>query len=156
MDDVYYKLLTDEERGITNYPGTTLALAFLYNNKLYCIHCGDSRIVALGKDKKIIYASADHKPDRPSERKRIENAGGEVREVKNNDGKILGYKVGSLAISRSLGNYTAKHIIDDAEVKVIPASLVHSVIIASDGLWDNFDKKAQQKKNLPLNHFKIF
>ena len=74
--------------------------------------CGDCRAVLASYDRdRGVPLSArplteDHKPERPSERRRIEAAGGCVRW----DGRV--YRVnGNLAVARALGDYRDRHLV---------------------------------------------
>lgn len=65
---------------------------------IICANAGDSRSV-LSKKGKAKDLSIDHKPDLPSERRRIERASGFVEESRVN---------GMLALSRALGDFEYK------------------------------------------------
>jgi serine/threonine protein phosphatase PrpC len=66
----------------------------------YVANIGDSRAV-LCRNGQPVPLSTDHKPDLPSERNRIEKAGGFVT-----DGRVNG----TLNLSRSFGDFEYKHI----------------------------------------------
>lgn len=67
--------------------------------EIYCANAGDTRcvIAAKGKAKDL---SHDHKPDLPSEKRRVERAGGFVEE-----GRVQGI----IAISRAIGDWEYKN-----------------------------------------------
>ncbi len=108
---------------------------------LHCAWTGDSRLVLDNG-----FATQDHKPDRPDERARIENAWGSVY--------MHGvWRVNGLAVSRSIGDRMAKNgcgalrakerIIatpEYAKIKLTPANKFF--VIASDGLWDVMDNSS--------------
>lgn len=66
--------------------------------EIICANAGDSRSV-LSKKGKSKDLSNDHKPDLPSEKRRIERANGFVEESRVN---------GMLALSRALGDFEYK------------------------------------------------
>ncbi len=92
---------------------------------------GDSRCVLVQRTGQVVELSHDHKPNIPSERQRIESAGGSV--------VFWGVwrTEGVLAVSRSIGDYRFKrYVVGDPDV------LSHVVtpndkflVLASDGLW---------------------
>ena len=76
--------------------------------------------------------SIDHKPNRPEERERIENAGGVVVWAGT-------WRVGGvLAVSRAFGDRPLKkYVVPTPEIRteaITPED--EFVIFASDGLWD--------------------
>jgi serine/threonine protein phosphatase PrpC len=66
--------------------------------EILCANAGDSRAV-LSKKGKAKELSVDHKPDTPSEKRRIERANGYVEDSRVN---------GMLALSRALGDFEYK------------------------------------------------
>ena len=73
--------------------GTTLTSVLITPTHIYTINLGDSRTIIQQGDN--LYATVDHKPNDKNERKRVETAGGFVRE-----GRVM--KI--LAVSRALGD----------------------------------------------------
>lgn len=66
-------------------------------------NCGDSRAIIGTKDGRVRLATHDHKPNSPSERKRILAAGGTVDQIQGQ------YRVsGNLNLSRALGDLRYK------------------------------------------------
>jgi serine/threonine protein phosphatase PrpC len=105
--------------------------------EILCANAGDSRAV-LSKKGKAKDLSVDHKPDLPSEKRRIERANGFVEESRVN---------GMLALSRSLGDFEYKtNTIMKAEDQIITAfpdisvekitSDCDFIVCACDGIWD--------------------
>ena len=96
--------------------------------ELICINLGDSRTV-LHNGIETIPLSVDHKPDTPSERKRIKRAGGYVR-----DGRVLG----ELSVSRAFGDSDLKFW-EDADLRDIPVTslpdITRTIIKLGDGSW---------------------
>lgn len=95
---------TDEFLSIA---GCTANVSLIVDGKLICANVGDARTV-LCRDWEPIALSIDHKPDDPSELKRIVDiAGGEVQ-----NGRILVKQgdpdAGGLNVSRTLGDFTYK------------------------------------------------
>jgi protein phosphatase 1L len=112
----YEKLLFDEvlafdkiliER-MTNahlFCGTTanIVLVDLTNKLIICANVGDSRAVMCDSKGNAFALSADHKPNNPEEMSRIRENGGFIRNI-NGCWRVDG----SLACSRSLGDYPLK------------------------------------------------
>ncbi|EKX33147.1 hypothetical protein GUITHDRAFT_156143 [Guillardia theta CCMP2712] len=111
--------------------GSTAATALLVGRELYVANAGDSRaILCCGQS--AIPMSVDHKPDRPSERERIEQAGGTV--VYFGCARVNGI----LATSRGIGDRELKNwVIAEPEIrykKLEPGD--DFLVMATDGLWD--------------------
>ena len=72
--------LQDEisENGAMVHQGSTLCAALIEEENLWVINVGDSRAV-MYSDGSDLLLTKDHKPNDPAERKRIEDAGGEVK-----------------------------------------------------------------------------
>ena len=99
-------------------------------------NAGDTRcvIAAQGKAKDL---SNDHKPDVPTEKRRVTRAGGFVEEGRVN---------GIIAISRAIGDWEYKNKNlkpEDNMVSCVPEVTVETIrpehdfiIIACDGIWD--------------------
>src|SRR3990167_3039823 len=78
FDSVQSRLAEDEERRFRN-SGTTMVLALIRKNVLYLTNLGDSRGFLASKSGQHLVpslVSTEHKPDRPTEKERIEQAGG--------------------------------------------------------------------------------
>lgn len=117
--------------------GTTAVVAFIEKDWLHIGWAGDSRAV-FARDGKIIFASQDHKPDDPEEKKRIERAGGFVKKW-----GVWRVYPGGLAVARALGDKDLKQqlpggIIAKPSVVSIPLKTTQNsfLILACDGLWD--------------------
>ncbi|XP_077215479.1 putative protein phosphatase 2C 24 [Tasmannia lanceolata] len=111
--------------------GSTAVVAVISPEKIVVANCGDSRAV-LCRNGKPIPLSSDHKPDRPDELNRIQDAGGRV--IYWDGPRVLGV----LAMSRAIGdNYLKPFVISEPEVTVTERSPDDEcLILASDGLWD--------------------
>ncbi|KAE8693083.1 putative protein phosphatase 2C 24 [Hibiscus syriacus] len=111
--------------------GSTAVVAIVTFDKIVVANCGDSRAVLCRKGKPVPLSS-DHKPDRPDELDRIQEAGGRVIYW---DGPRVS---GVLATSRSIGdNYLKPYVSCEPEVTVTDRTAEDEcLIIASDGLWD--------------------
>ncbi|CAK8570259.1 unnamed protein product [Lathyrus sativus] len=110
--------------------GTTAVVAVLATREIVVANCGDSRAV-MGRGGEAVELSSDHKPERPDELMRIEEAGGRV--INWNGHRVLGV----LATSRSIGDeYLRPYVISKPEVTVTKRSSDDEfLILASDGLW---------------------
>lgn len=111
--------------------GSTAVLSVLTPEKIVVSNCGDSRAV-LCRNGVAVPLSIDHKPDRPDELNRIQEAGGRV--IYWDGARVLGV----LAMSRAIGdNYLKPYVIPDPEVTVTDRTDDDEcLILASDGLWD--------------------
>jgi protein phosphatase 2C family protein 2/3 len=117
--------------------GCTANVVMITKAEIICANAGDSRSV-LSKKGKAKDLSVDHKPDIPSEKRRIERANGFVEENRVN---------GMLALSRSMGDFEYKsNTIMKPEDQIITAfpeitiekitSETDFIICACDGIWD--------------------
>lgn len=122
--------------------GCTAAIVLIAKGKIYCANAGDSRTV-LNRGGKAIDMSADHKPDDPKEKARVEKAGGIV---------MRGRVDVVLACSRSIGDQQFKDSTDESKNLLPPEEQKVSaepdidikeltkddrfLVIACDGLWD--------------------
>lgn len=119
----YSKILSDEilyadyelferEKEIRYVAGTTALIAVLEGSKLTVANVGDSRGVMCDSKGKAIPLSYDHKPDLPHERKRIEDAGGNIKFTD------IWRVQGKLAMSRAMGDshLKPKFVIADPDV----------------------------------------
>ncbi|XP_049404651.1 protein phosphatase 2C 37-like [Solanum stenotomum] len=111
--------------------GSTAVVAVVTPDKIIVSNCGDSRAV-LCRNGVAIPLSVDHKPDRPDELNRIQEAGGRV--IYWDGARVLGV----LAMSRAIGdNYLKPYVISEPEVTITDRTNEDEcLILASDGLWD--------------------
>ncbi len=80
--------------------------------------------------------SFDHRPDEPSEKRRVERLGGRVTQT----GYDLPRLNGMLAVSRGFGDYDLQPMLS-AEPFIKHVELTHEdvyLILACDGLWDEY------------------
>lgn len=116
--------------------GCTACLAILTKTEIYVANAGDTRcVIASGGKAKDL--SNDHKPDVPTEKRRVTRAGGFVEEGRVN---------GVIAISRAIGDWEYKNTNlkpEDNMVSSYPEVIVETLrpdhdfmIIACDGIWD--------------------
>ena len=125
--------------------GSTCIIVHITNNKIICANIGDSRAILITKDDMIIPLSIDHKPNLPEEKRRIEEANGEVVQLGANEPYRVCMKkypipYPGLAMSRSIGDKIAHRlgVSDKPEIKEFDINEYNpkAVIIGSDGLWD--------------------
>ncbi|ESQ36158.1 hypothetical protein EUTSA_v10007705mg [Eutrema salsugineum] len=111
--------------------GSTAVVSVITPEKIIVANCGDSRAV-LCRNGKPVPLSTDHKPDRPDELDRIQEAGGRV--IYWDGPRVLGV----LAMSRAIGdNYLKPYVSSEPEVTVTDRTEEDEfLILASDGLWD--------------------
>lgn len=123
--------------------GCTACSAIITPTDIFVGNSGDSRAVLARKPKtaggkfRTVPMSEDHKPDLPSEKRRIEDAGGFVE-----DNRVKGV----LNLSRSLGDLEYKQDpklkIEDQMITCVPEVKKEKIddaaflIIACDGIWD--------------------
>ncbi|KAH0458791.1 hypothetical protein IEQ34_011605 [Dendrobium chrysotoxum] len=114
-----------------DHVGSTAVVSVISGDYIVVANCGDSRAV-LCRNGSPVALSDDHKPDRPDELRRIEDAGGRV--IYWDGARVLGV----LAMSRAIGdNYLKPFVISKPEVTVTErAEGDECLILASDGLWD--------------------
>ncbi|XP_074267575.1 putative protein phosphatase 2C 49 [Silene latifolia] len=123
-----------EDCTISTSTGTTALTALLLGRVLVVANAGDCRAVLCRKGE-AIDMSKDHRPTCPSEKRRVEEAGGYVED---------GYVNGVLSVSRALGDWDLKlpkgstsPLIAEPEVKqVILTEEDEFLIIGCDGVWD--------------------
>ncbi|CAH8446395.1 unnamed protein product [Schistosoma curassoni] len=121
--------------------GSTAVIAFVTPTHIIMANCGDSRAILI-RDNKTFLATQDHKPYNPIESRRISEAGGKV---------MLSRVNGSLAVSRSLGDFEYKQVLNRGatEQLVSPEPDIFIVerrkefdqvlLLACDGIWDVFE-----------------
>lgn len=114
-----------------DHVGSTAVVAVVSADKIVVGNCGDSRAV-LCRGGSPVPLSSDHKPDRPDELNRIQEAGGRV--IYWDGARVLGV----LAMSRAIGDsYLKPFVISEPEVTVTDRTAEDEcLILASDGLWD--------------------
>lgn len=111
--------------------GSTVTTALLLGRELFVANAGDSRTI-LCHGSTALAMSEDHKPDRPSERRRIVQNGGTV--LYCGCARVNGV----LATSRGFGDKELKKWVS-AEPEIKQRTLVKGddfLVLASDGLWD--------------------
>jgi serine/threonine protein phosphatase PrpC len=81
-----------------SYAGCTANVVIITRTEVICANSGDTRSV-MSKKGKVKDLSIDHKPDMPSEKRRIERANGFVEDSRVN---------GMLALSRAMGDFEYK------------------------------------------------
>ncbi|KAJ4781548.1 Protein phosphatase 2C family protein [Rhynchospora pubera] len=119
------------EPGWSKTIGSTALVAVVGEKMIIVANCGASRAV-LCRGGSSVTLSSDHKPNRPEEMQKIEEAGGKVMESD-------GYRVrGVLTASRSIGDHNLKPcVIREPEVSIMERLEEDEfLILASDGLWD--------------------
>ena len=146
MVDEALRALSRSEHFSVLWSGTTATVLVHRDNMLYISHVGDTRSI-LGKlvpEKKEVTAiplTKEHWPLDPKEKQRVEETGGEVKNIASGTPRV--YYKGSgfpgLAMTRSIGDDMAKccGIIPEPEVKCIKLESTDAfVIIGSDGVWE--------------------
>ena len=106
-------------------------------SRLIIANVGDSRAVLCNGKYEAVPLSVDHKPNLPSERKRIEKLGGKIKF----DG--VDWRIKDLSLSRAVGDLdTYPYVTHRPEVFRYRLSKKDKFIIfACDGLWDVFSNQ---------------
>lgn len=145
-------------------PGSTAVVAMLIKDRIYFINVGDSRGLLLNKDK-ILYKTADHKPNLKKEKERIETFGGKVT---YDDVPRVSYPMSNkeLAMSRAFGDIDYKinkkreylgekaPVIVNPTIKVIKLTphINYTIVLGSDGVWDVMSNKVVTNTTNKLKH----
>jgi len=111
--------------------GSTAITCLIRGNSIMIANVGDSRAVA-SISGRAVALSVDHKPNLPTERARIQNAGGTVT-------SMMGCHrvMGMLAMSRALGDVMIERYLSvDPDLAEQQLEDRDFVVMASDGLWD--------------------
>jgi protein phosphatase 1B len=117
--------------------GSTAVCTIVSPSHVFFGNCGDSRAV-LSREDKCVFSTQDHKPVNPTEKERIQKAGGSVMIQRVN---------GSLAVSRALGDFEYKNVqgMGPCEQLVSPEPEIfiedrnekdEFIVLACDGIWD--------------------
>lgn len=146
-----FKVVDETFIAMDVHSGSTATVCAVRGRMVTTAAVGDSlATLDLGPGIPVLRLSVEHRLDSSeSERKRIEEAGGEVRPTEYEDGPN-GERVGvgplrvwpgGLAVSRSIGDRDGKKggVISEPEVSmVLIPDRFHGarVVLASDGLWD--------------------
>lgn len=169
------RLYLEKHQSASSQDGSTACMVLLVDKTLYVANVGDSRAVLCRKGK-AYPLSDDHKPDKPSEKKRIEDSGGVVKKGSFFNIPMGPFRVyqgdgmrGGLAVSRALGDTFYKDpkrppsewlVSGTPEIKEEPLTPGEDefFIVASDGFWDVFSndnaifltKEMLQNKDLSI------
>lgn len=128
-----------------DWVGCTAVVCLIRPDVIVVANAGDSRAV-LSRRHQAVPLSEDHKPNLPTERNRIQKAGGSIE--RQQVGSVVQYRVnGNLNLSRSIGDleYKKNPRLQPNEQIICSTPDVHTfrreagdefVIIACDGIWD--------------------
>lgn len=134
--------LIDDKFGLGSEPGSTAIMALVSPTHFVVGNVGDSRAILCREGGETVAMSRDHKPNLPKERARIERAGADVEHSEGDD-----WRVGGLAMSRSIGDVDLKQVrgrsqlkqpvVADPEFAVRPNdNRVAFMVVACDGIFD--------------------
>lgn len=149
MDDAM-RQLPEVESG-QDQSGSTSVMTLLGPRHIVCANTGDSRAV-LARAGQAVTLSNDHKPYLPTEKDRIEKAGGQVKFNRVN---------GDLAVSRALGDFVYKRCetvsFKEQAVTAFPEIIIEGrdaedqfIVLACDGIWDVMSSQEVVEKVLDL------
>lgn len=138
---------TQEGDEIAFNEGCTACIVLITRTEIYVANAGDSRCV-LSLNGEPIVLSAEHVPDLPEERKRIEAAGGSVEE-----GRVKGV----LKFSRALGDLEYKRNKDlsaeEQMIVAVPETRVEQIrpeseflVVACRGVWECYRTEKLMKE----------
>ena len=145
--------------------GTTCVIVIQLEEHLICANTGDSRAILIYdesnndnlRDTKIYLLSYDCKPDLPNEKKRIEECGGSVAQMYDEDEGgpcgpfrvwIKGEEYPGLAMSRSIGDMDAKKfgVIPNPQViEYTVTSKTKYILMCSDGIFEFINNEEAMK-----------
>jgi serine/threonine protein phosphatase PrpC len=131
--------------------GATMCLVKIFNDRIECINCGDSR-VAVFKDGELVFMSIEHNWKNQDERKRLAELDTSITFTPSNDIVVVNekemvscyseyttWKNGNrLAPTQALGNLGKTGCAPDHTVIPIYKNSNYKVVIGSDGIWDMF------------------
>ena len=141
--------LCDALSGLKKGAGSTCTVGIIVRGekkmKLVMAHVGDSRAVAALNNNSLgfLELTKDHSPHDADEKAQVEARGGKV--ARKNEMSCLRVN-GDLNMTRSMGDIKWKRpkmiisCVPDVKVFVLDPSF-HSIIIASDGLWNYFSSE---------------
>lgn len=121
-----------------SYRGTCVSLCCLRDKMIHLANVGDSKIVLFLKDGRFSVLSVSHDTSNEEELERIRNMGLNIRK----GGRVLGKNV-----TRSIGDFMKlkghkDYIIADPNVRSLKRRPeFHSIVIASDGYWNNTNEQ---------------
>ena len=125
------------KEGGLSHSGTTVMAAAVLEMRLFVAHVGDCRAI-LCRNGRAMDLSTDHRPTTPSERQRIESAGGYIDSE--------GYLNGELQVSRAIGDFQYTKLKNEdgsgfliAEPDLLEQKIETSdefVVLTSDGALD--------------------
>ena len=129
------KMFNDKYNEISKIMGSAAIVCLLTGSYLVVANLGDSRAI-LSRRGEAIQLSNDHKPDLPSEKSKIERAGGVVS---------YGRVMGKLSLSRAFGDFEFKNygnfIVScnpEVEIYQINKNIDEFIIIGCDGLFEAY------------------
>jgi len=129
----------------TSFSGSTGTIVMQKGEFLHVAHVGDSRAVLcqeVNGEMEATPLTEDHRPERKDERKRVHEAGGQVKRL---EGDVLhrifvkGKWVPGLAISRSFGDTVGRGAGVTAEPETCKRLIHHTfrfLLICSAGVWE--------------------
>jgi len=127
-----------------NYVGSTAAIVLIDKNKAWFANAGDSMSMIITHTGEFKLLSVEHKAE--SEAERIKSSGGLITYY---DG--MGRVNGTLNLSRSIGDhYLKRHVISDPYIHKISLTEVKYIVMASDGIWDVYNKDQLGQEILTL------
>ena len=141
--------------------GTTLTSVLLYGSSLFTANVGDSRSILVSEGGRVRQLTNDHTADIESEKIRVLQKGGVIKQLVDQNRNPIGpkriwlpdSKTPGLAMTRSLGDAIAHSIGGscEAELKVTQlTSKDYFVILASDGVWEFMSNEEVARIAIPF------
>merc|ERR1719424_974822 len=123
--------------------GAAGSVMIMEEQTIHIAFIGDARIM-LGswnrRDSRLVFVTADHKPENDGEKQRLEAAGSEVREVEGGSHRIYlpGSTFPGLTMSRAFGDTACQGVLREPEYHkyLMQPSDEWYAIVASDGIWE--------------------
>uniref|UniRef100_A0A061RT10 protein-serine/threonine phosphatase n=1 Tax=Tetraselmis sp. GSL018 TaxID=582737 RepID=A0A061RT10_9CHLO len=126
-----------QEKGSSDYAGSTAVVALVSQSMIWIANCGDSRAVLM-RGGEAVPLSSDQTASREDEAARIVSRGGEIYYLQD-----CARVMGVLAMSRSIGDsYLHPYVIPDPEHTALPRRPDDELLIlGTDGLWDKLSNE---------------
>jgi len=134
IDQTFAKIAHQMDMENAKYQGSTICALLIKGNMIISINTGDSRAI-MGFMDSSVDLTVDHKPNEPSEEKRILNEGGFVTHREQDVPRVNG----NLALSRSVGDfYLFPYVISNPDIRQFDMSTYEEsyIVIATDGILD--------------------
>lgn len=142
-----------QEKCITENSGCALTVCIIFDNasKVACANVGDvnAYLYQHGHSTGILLSTSHNFMDSPTERERVNSLGVELTEATNHSipSGVLRAWPGGLAMGRSIGDSDCgSYVLSEPSISVTKIRSLRSVVICTDGVWNNLDSRQIQKR----------